>query len=321
MQAITIYQPIQEGLARVEDNLKTLANLRSPFLAKFLEHVFDTEGKRVRPAITLLASEFHPNDGKKTEIMATAVELLHIATLIHDDTVDSSDFRRGKATISSLWGRNVAVLVGDYIFAASATYVCDTGDIRVIRRFAETIMELSSGELQELAEAYNCDQTKEQYLERISNKTASLFSTAGESGAILSGASEDVVKAIKEYSYNLGIAFQIVDDILDFQGAEEEVGKPLGNDLVRGVMTLPAMIAMERYPEQNPIRDLFQHPHNETYLRRSVEMIQNSSVIDDSYSMAHQFRRKALDALEVLPQSPSRNSLEELVDYVLARRR
>ena len=233
MQVIEIYGPIQEGLARVEDNLKSVANLRFPFLAQLLEHVFETSGKRVRPAITLLASAFHPHDGKNIETMATAVELLHIATLIHDDTVDSSDFRRGKATISSLWGRNVAVLVGDYLFAASATQVCDTGNIRVVRRFAETIMELSTGELQELAEAYNCNQPMDQYLERICNKTASLFSTAGESGAILSGAPDDVVQALKRYSHNIGMAFQIVDDILDFEGDEEEVGKPVGNDLSR----------------------------------------------------------------------------------------
>ena len=320
MQAIPVHETIQEGLERVQDSLKKVANLRFPFLVQLLDHVFETTGKRVRPAITLLASKFHPHDAEKPEIMATAVELLHIATLIHDDTVDSSDLRRGKATISRLWGRNVAVLVGDYLFAASATYVCNTGNIKVIRRFAETVMELSSGELQELAEAYSRNQTMERYLDRIYSKTASLFSTAGESGAVLSGAPTEVVEALKEYSYNLGMAFQIVDDILDFQGTEEEVGKPVGNDLSHGILTLPAVIVMERYPEHNPIADLFQHPDDETHLKRSVEMIQNSSAIEDSYSMARQFCGKAVDALATLPRTPHRDSLEELVDYVLSRR-
>jgi heptaprenyl diphosphate synthase/octaprenyl-diphosphate synthase len=316
-----MYEPIRERLTRVEESLKGMASLRFPLLAETMGHAFGTGGKKVRPAITLLASQFHSHDTQKTETMATAVELLHIATLIHDDTVDNSDMRRGRATVSSLWGRNVAVLVGDYIFAASATFVCDTGNIRVIRRFAETIMELSSGELQEIGGAYDWHQTLEQYLERIYNKTASLFSTAGESGAVLSGVQEESVQALKMYGYNLGMAFQIVDDILDFQGTKEEIGKPVGNDLAQGIVTLPTLMLMKRYPDDNPIPALFGQPHNEEYLRRAVDMALNSSAIDESYSVAEDFCRKALDNLMTLPKNPSRDSLEELAHYVLTRRR
>ena len=320
MQATTIYVPIQEGLERVEQSLKTLAKERFPFLAELLEHVFTTEGKRVRPAITLLASNFHEHDRKKTEIMATAVEALHIATLIHDDMVDASNFRRGQATVSSLWGRNAAVLIGDFIFAASATFVCDTENIRVIRRFSETIMELSSGELREMADIYDSKQTIENYFERIYNKTASLFSTAGETGAVLSGISEDSVQALKEYSRNLGMAFQIVDDILDFEATEEEIGKPVARDLAHGVVTLPAIIAMQQYPNDNPIPALFADPENEAHLKRAIDMIHNSSIIDESYKVAHDLCDQSMEALRKLPQNSSRDSLEELVDYVLNRR-
>lgn len=320
MPAISIFEPVQEGLARVEETLENVAKLRFPFLSELLGHVFDTGGKRVRPAVTLLASNFHPHDRNISEIMAAAVELLHMATLIHDDTVDDSNMRRGKATLSSLWGRNTAVLVGDYIFAASATYVCDTGNIRVIRRFAETIMELSSGELQEMAEAYDPNQTMESYLERIYNKTASLFTTAGESGALLSGAPEEFAQALKEYGYNIGIAFQIVDDILDFEGNEQEIGKPVGNDLAHGIITLPAIFAMERYPNDNPIPALLQEPQEERHIKRAVDMIQNSTIINDSYAVADSYCREAVDKLKALPRNQSRNSLEELVGYVLSRR-
>ena len=320
MQATSIYEPIQEELARVETNLRNMADLPFPFLAQVLGQVFETSGKGARPALTLLASNFHPHDSLKIETMATAVELLHIATLIHDDTVDDSDTRRGKATVSSLWGRDIAVLVGDYIFATSATFVCDTENIMVIRRFSETIMELSSGELREMTETYNWNQTREQYLDRIYNKTASLFTTAGQSGAMLSGAPENVVISLKEYGYNLGMAFQIVDDILDFEGTEEEVGKPVGADLSRGILTLPAIIALERYPAGNPIPDLFRHPDEAKYLDLAVDMIQNSSIIRDSYSVAEDFCRQARNALAALPHSPSRGSLEDLPRYVLERR-
>ena len=320
MQTVSIYEPIQEGLARVEDKLKEVANRPFPFLAQLLGHAFDKPGKRVRPAITLLSANFHPHDRETTETMATAVELLHMATLIHDDTVDNSPIRRGRSTLSSLWGGNVAVLAGDYVFAASATFVCGPGNLRVIRRFSETIMELSSGELDEIAEAYEINQTMEQYLRRIYNKTASLFATAGEAGAVLSGAPEETVRSLKDYSRNLGMAFQIVDDILDFEGTQEELGKPVGNDLFRGILTLPSILALERYPGSSPIAELFQNPNDENYRKRAVEMIQNSSIIDESYDRANQYCRKALDSLTNLAPIPSRDSLEELVGYVAVRR-
>ncbi len=315
-----IYSPVEEGLARVIDNLKGLADQQSALLGDLLDHVFEAPGKSIRPALTLLAARFHSHDTTKTETMATAVELLHIATLIHDDTVDRSDVRRGRETINSLWGGNTAVLLGDYVFAASATQVCDTGDIRVIKRFAETIMELSSGELQEMAAAYDSSQTVEQYMDRTYNKTASLFSTAGESGAILSGASEETVSALKEYSCNLGMAYQIVDDILDFNGSQKEFGKPVGSDLSQGKLTLPAMLAAQRDPENNPIPGLFRSPDDPERLRRSVEMVQDPCVIDDAYSMARDLCDRATHSLRALPPIPARDSLEALVDYVLARR-
>ena len=320
VQATSIYTPVHEGLDRVEDKLRAVPDLGNPFLGKLMGHVFDTSGKRVRPAISLLSANFHPHDAPTIEMMAAGVELLHIATLIHDDTVDESAVRRGQATLGSLWGGKAAVLVGDYIFAASATFVCDTGNVRVMRRFSETIMELSSGELQEMAGAYQPDQTRQQYLTRIYNKTASLFTTAGESGAILSGAPETSVDTLRDYAYNLGMAFQIVDDILDFDASEEEVGKPVGNDLSLGILTLPSIIAMERYPADNAIIDLFQHPKDRAHLERAVDLIQGSSAIEESYACAEDYCGRATAALKTLPPNPSRTSLEELARYVIDRR-
>ena len=320
MQTTEIYEPVVESLAKVEERLKGLVRVKFPLLSELLSHVYESSGKRVRPAITLLASNFHPHEGSKVEIMAAAVELLHVATLIHDDTVDASDFRRGKATISKLWGRNIAVLVGDYIFASSATFVCDTEHIGVIKRFSETIMELSSGELRELAESFNPDQTMESYYQRIYDKTASLFTTAGESGAILSGAPTDYAHALKEYSRELGMAFQIVDDILDFEGTPEEVGKPIGSDLAHGILTLPALIAMERYPTDNPIRKFFENRDDQDLLATAVDMVQQPSVIDAAFAAAQQRCSVSRKALMSLPKNQSRDSLDELLDYVITRR-
>lgn len=320
MQATSLYQPVQERLDGVIDGLKEMANQRFPLLSQLLDHVLSAPGKRMRPAITLLASGFKDHDEALSETMATAVEMLHIATLIHDDTVDDSALRRGRATVSNLWGDGAAVLVGDYIFAASATLVCDTGSIRVIKRFAETIMELSSGQLQEMSDVYNPNQTMEQYYDRIYHKTASLFTTSSESGAILSGLPENHIGALRDYGYNMGMAFQIVDDILDFDGTEQEIGKPVGSDLANGILTLPSLIAMERYPNDDSISDLFDNPDDETKLRRAVDIVRDDSILKDCYDVARDFCGKARSSLKSLPPNPSRDSLEEIIGYVTERR-
>ena len=194
MQAFSILNPISEQLQLVDARLRAFSESSElPSLEDLLIHVFDSSGKLARPALTLLTAGFHPNDGEKVITMATAVEMLHVATLIHDDTVDESDTRRGRVTVSSSWGQHTAVRLGEYVFAASATYVCSTGNIRVIKRFSETIMDLSRGQLQETANSRDITKGMNDYLERIYFKTASLFSTSGESGAVLSGAPEPIV--------------------------------------------------------------------------------------------------------------------------------
>jgi heptaprenyl diphosphate synthase/octaprenyl-diphosphate synthase len=314
------FAPVADQLLRVRERLLELADDQSPFLAELLDHVLDTTGKGIRPAITLLSSGFHANDGTRAETMAVAVELLHLASLVHDDTVDNAVVRRGKATVGSIWGRNAAVLVGDFIFATSAVFVCDTENVRVIRRFSETIRELSSGELDEMAGSYNYQGTREDYLKRIYGKTASLFRTSSESGAVLSGASDDQVLVLNDYGYNLGMAFQIADDILDFQGSAEEAGKPVGNDLSQGVLTLPAIIAIERNPEDNAVIALCRRPGDPEVLAAAVELCQDSSVMDEASAVADRYTGLALESLAHLEQNAARDSLEGLVTALVGRR-
>ncbi len=314
-----VYEPVREGLDRSAERLRGLAAKKEPLLVDLLEHVLQRTGKRLRPTITLLAAGFHPTDGRTSEIMATAVELLHVATLVHDDTVDKADTRRGRPTVSSQWGTTAAVLVGDYIFAASATLVCDTEDIRVIKRFAETIMELSRGELEESAGVYAANDMRS-YLDRIYNKTASLFTTAAESGAVLSGAGEEIVSSLRDYGYNVGMAYQIVDDILDFEGDPEEFGKPVGQDLAHGILTLPALIAIERGNGASPILDYLDDPNDESTLAAAVAAASDSSVIEESYAQARDYGVRSVECLAGLERNAHRESLEMLVGYVLERR-
>lgn len=318
-QTAAIYTPVQSQLDQVEKKLHGLRGDGIPELQPLLDYVLSNGGKRVRPAITLLASDFYPHDPQNPIIMAVAVELLHLATLIHDDTVDDSDLRRGKATVSNRWGKHVAVLFGDYVFAASATFVCDTGNLRVVRRFSETIMELASGEIIEYFNCYNPKHARELYHDRIYRKTASLFCTAAETGAVLGGAPEPQIRALREYGYNIGMAFQMVDDLLDVQGDASELGKPVGNDLLQGVLTLPSIMLLERYPENNPIEALFRERTHDSHLQQALEMINNSGIVSDCYAEIRQYCAEAAKVLHILPACESRQSLLTLTDYIWER--
>ncbi len=319
-----IYAPVLDGLESVDAKLRGLASQASAApedLRPLLDYVAETGGKRIRPAVTLLASHSYQHDPEKLVLMASAVELLHLATLIHDDTVDDSSTRRGRATVSNVWGHHVSVLFGDYVFATSATFVCDTENMRIMRRFSETIMELASGELIEYFGAYDPLQARELYDDRIYRKTASLFCTAGESGAVLAGAPEDEVQAMRRYAYNIGMAFQVGDDLLDFQGDESSMGKPVGSDLLNGVLTLPTILLMERYPDENPVAAFFQDKDNPDKLQRVLDMINNSSIVADCQNVVREYCNRASAELQALPQGEARQSLDALAEYVCERQR
>ena len=316
-----IYSPIQEGLLRVDDRLRNLSKTETSAVQPLIKYVTEVGGKRVRPAITLLAAQFHDHDSDRPIIMASAVELLHLATLIHDDTVDNSPTRRGRATVSNTWSPYGAVLFGDYVFATSATFVCDTYNIRVIRRFSETIMELAGGQLMEYFTAYDPSQARTLYNDRIYRKTASLFCTASESGAILGESSETEVKALRDFGYNVGMAFQVRDDLLDFQGDSSDLGKPVGNDLKNGVLTLPTIMLMERYPNDNLVQALFNDRTNDAKLQKVIHVINDSTIMSDCESVVQDYIGKACHALDKLPDCASKQSLLDLADYLTARRR
>ena len=316
-----IVDPIKDRLDQVIESLRNLVSESGIEVESgLLEHAIVSGGKKLRPALTLLSAEFHPCPPDKPVTMATAVELLHIASLMHDDTVDDSSMRRGRATVSSLWGGKIAVLLGDYVFATSATYVCDTGNIRVIRRFSEAIMELAKGQLSEHFATYNWDQSVADYEERIYYKTASLFSTAAECGSVLSGLEESLCQSLKSYGYYLGMAFQITDDMLDFLGTEQELGKPVGGDLLQGTLTLPSLRFAEMYPDNPIMKRLKSGGTDPKDLQDLVEMIRNSKAIGETQKAVEWYQHQSLDALVDLAKNDSRRALEMLAEYVTSRR-
>ena len=321
MDPLKILAPVSEQLSVVEQKLfEFSSNEELPFLDELLTHAFNSQGKLARPALTLLTSGFHEHNWDNVTTMAAAVEMLHIATLIHDDTVDEAETRRGRITVSNKYGQHTAVLLGDYIFAASATYVCDTGNIQVIRKFSETIMDLSEGQIQETANIKNINTDLNEYLHRIFLKTGSLFTTAGESGAILSGASDDQVKSITNYSKNLGLAFQVIDDIFDLNSNETELGKPVGSDLINGVITLPTLYGMENPDFKSLIKDFFKDTSDILLHRQIIDYLNQSSSVERAYDFAKDLIQSSKTSIESLPKSDSRDSLVSLCDFIITRK-
>jgi len=316
-----IYRPVSEDLVTIEAGLRSVSQVESPGLSELLDYSLKGGGKRVRPILALLSARFYDYNLDRLVPMAMAVELMHLATLVHDDTIDKSSVRWGRPTVNELWGTEQAVLLGDYLFAQAGELIATTDNLRVIKLLPRTLMVISSGEIAQCRSAFNLEQTREHYFHRISSKTASLFTLATESGAILSDAPEDVIHAMSQYGHNLGIAFQIVDDILDFIGTEEEMGKPVGSDLAQGTLTLPAMLLLQGYPEDNPVKHLFQARGGAQYISQAMEQVRNSPIIEECFEVATEYRDLACQELGNLPVSHARQSLYALADFVVNRRK
>ena len=317
----SLFSPVEEELVLVEEGIRAVADVEYPWLVELLGYIVNSGGKRVRPALTLLAGKLS-NGGNLDALIpvATGVELLHTATLMHDDTIDLSTKRRGKPTAASIWGWGIATLAGDYLFSRAAELVSQANNVRADRLFARTLMALCTGELEESFSSFDLNQNRQSYLRKIGNKTASLFAMATESGGIVAEASEEAIEALRSYGYNLGMAFQIVDDIFDFTAGEEELGKPVASDLLHGHLTLPAILLKEQRPDDNPVKDIFEHREIERNLELAIQMIRNSGIVSECYRSAQDFITEACRALDIFPESPSQRKMIELADYVVERR-
>ena len=322
MKVASVYGPVTDDLRLVEDALDRVKHVENfPALAKMLAHVLGGGGKRIRPAIALLAGKFGDYDIDLHVPLAASIELLHTATLVHDDVIDASPSRRGRATANELFNNSAAVMLGDYMFAHSAELISRTENTQVVRLFAHTIMAIAGGELHQDMSAYEYGQDTMEYFGRIEGKTASLFATSAEGGAMVARCAPDEREALRLYGLNVGMAFQVVDDILDFAGDEQEMGKPIGNDLLQGTLTLPSLLLMERYPKDNPIKKAFRGRRPKTeHVAQAVYMVLNSDILNESYAVARDFSDRALDAISSLPKIEARSALEDVAEHVLDRR-
>lgn len=316
MELKQIFTPIKDDLNKVKDTLKSISHIDYKWLSEQLSYIVGETGKGIRPALTLLCGKLYKYDLTYLLPDAASVELLHTATLVHDDAIDKALTRRGQATINSIWGDEIAVLMGDFLFAKAGEFAADTQNPRVIKLFSQTLGIISSGEINQFRGAFKLNQSRKDYFQRIYRKTASLFSLATQSGAILSKAPEEAVTVMKEYGDNLGIAFQIVDDILDFTSTEETMGKPVGSDLIQGTITLPALLIIERQPDDNPVKRFFE-TRNKKSAAEVIELVRNTSIIKECYKVAAAYRDNACRNLNTLPETASRQALCDLADFVI----
>jgi geranylgeranyl pyrophosphate synthase len=278
-------------------------------------------GKRLRPALALLIGRLGSPDQQALDQMAAGVELLHTASLVHDDVVDDSDTRRGEATLYTRVGNALAVLVGDYLFSQSAQACVATGNLRVVQLFAKTLGDMAQGQVNE-ANAQKSGRTwqtltEQGYYHTIWGKTASLFVLACQGTAILAGLTEPQIQALGTFGEKIGLAFQVVDDILDFTSTEDVLGKPVGGDLRQGTITLPVILLRDRQLANGRFESTFAGDDAEA----KVQLVQQSGAIAATYAEAERLVRDAREALHALPSSVERDMLDSLAAFVTARER
>jgi geranylgeranyl pyrophosphate synthase len=324
--ASTLFAPVQPELDRVEQVLADVADVGHALLSSLLSEVLRAGGKRLRPALVLLAGKLHHYDPDRLVKLAAATELLHTATLLHDDVVDQSTLRRGRPTLYTQVGNKAAVLVGDYMYAKSAYFATATGSLRVMELFADSVMVVCQGQIDESARKNGSytEQPPEAYYSTIQSKTAALFVLACDAAAELSDAPPSAADALHRYAERVGLAFQVVDDILDLTGDEQRLGKAVGGDLRQRVVTLPVIYARESVPA--PLLDavygpaLDGGPAPEEAIQDLLAAIQRSSAVERCYADARALVAGARADLGLLPAGPAREALEELAEYVVTRR-
>jgi len=313
--------PIADRLRVFEDRLEaTVASDLGP-MARAMEHIVKAGGKRLRPALVLLSSSLGDAEDEHAYALAMAVEFIHTATLIHDDLIDEAPTRRGLATIHAMLGANPAIIVGDYYFAKGANLMASVGMTAIDEVLSRCVMTICMGELLQLTSKRFFDQSVEDYYRKIERKTATLLSACTYCGGIVGHVGEERALALERYGRDLGMAFQIADDLLDYVANAEELGKPVGADLRQGTVTLPLMYARDDPGLGPQLRRLLERESlDDQGYEEVVGLVRASDAVQRAEAKAHEFADQARDQLAVFPESSARQTLEGLCDYVVDRR-
>ncbi len=321
MASVTsLFSPVEADLSLLTENLKQLVGARHPILYAAAEHLFGAGGKRVRPAIVLLvARATRPGQEifAKHRRLAEITEMIHTASLVHDDVVDESELRRGVPTVHASFGNRIAVLAGDFLFAQASWYLANLDNLEVVKLLSEVIKDFAEGEIQQGLNRFDTSLTIDAYLDKSYYKTASLIANSSKAAGVLSGVSDQMALNLYHYGRHLGLAFQIVDDLLDFTSSSDTLGKPAGSDLKSGNLTAPVLYALEEKPYLETLID--REFAQEGDLEQAIDLVLDSKGMERSRQLANHHAQMAVQYLGDLPPSESRQALTELSDYVLSR--
>jgi geranylgeranyl pyrophosphate synthase len=320
LNTVSFLSPVQEQLQLVEARLHAQAGDRHPDLRAALEQILSAGGKRIRPTLGLLVGNMLGAPADKLVTLGAAVELLHTATLVHDDLIDGSLLRRGMPTLNARWSPAATVLTGDFLFARAAKLAAETDHLPLMNSFAETLATIVNGELNQMFSSRGVID-RDNYFQRIYAKTASLFEMIAAAAAMISPAGDGIVEVMRKLGYETGIAFQIVDDVLDFTGEQTTVGKPIGSDLLMGLVTLPAIYYAESHPRDEDVKSLAEGGWaSQERMARLVESIRRTDSVQLAMAEANQHVRTALETLEGFEPSPEREALENLAKFIVDRK-
>jgi len=314
---------LKDDLKQVENKMRSQVLQDYPDLAAALDILLSTGGKRIRPTLTLLVGKILNGEKEKVITLAAAIEMLHTATLVHDDLIDGALLRRGVPTLNSRWSPSATVLTGDYLFARAAGLAAQADSLPAMRLFADTLALIVNGEIAQLFNRFSADHMPElsDYYQRIEAKTAALFRTACLLAAYVSPADQGQLEAVSTFGLQIGLAFQIIDDILDFIGSSDVVGKPVGSDLQQGIITLPVIFYIEEEPPQKELlAQVLQYNRDPSLLQHFIEQVNNSSAIIKSFDKARYAVQEAIKALSSLPNNQARQALEQLAAYIIERK-
>ncbi len=323
MEFQQVVDGLQSELEQVEERLRQAADVEYPLVDEFLRAIVASGGKRLRPILLLLAARSFDFDVPTLIPAAAGIELLHTASLVHDDTIDHALFRRGQPTLNSAFSSEAVILLGDFLFAQSAILATETMNPRVVRVFATTLGEITDGVLREIFNGHRTDQTRKDYELRIYGKTASLFAGAAEMGAIIGNAPEDAIRKIRRFGTDFGMAFQIVDDILDFRSTSATTGKPVGADLRQGTITLPTMYFLADSDGSatatlvRRIADGESVPDDE--VDEVTDVISRSGAVERAMEVASAYIDTARNQLDVIDDPDVRAEMLALTDMALNR--
>jgi len=320
LHLIPLLEPIRPEMERVECLLhETLADVEEP-LGSVLRRALGG-GKRLRPALVILIGRMFASSPVPFHRLAAAMDMLHTATLIHDDLVDEAPLRRGHETLHTIWPAGATVLAGDYLLGQATSLVAELEHPRVLKVFGKILCTMCAGEIERMLVTKGKHSQREDYYHSIEAKTASLFAASTEMAGILAGAEESQVAALRRFGRDLGVAFQIVDDVLDFIGAEAQLGKPAGSDLRQGLITLPILCYLEEVENGAAVHAVLSGRRDAEHVQAAMEAVCASGAIEAALAEARAHATRSREPLTTLPDGDSRRMLGSLADYVVARNR